>query len=134
MDRELIPSAKLFRGVPYHYAAIAAGDALVLTAGACPLDTAGRVVGQRNVRRQMRQALENLTTTLQEAGCAIDDVVKTSVFVASSAREDLLAAWTEYELLFGADGPPSTLLGVTALGWPEQLVEVEAIALRRCPE
>jgi enamine deaminase RidA (YjgF/YER057c/UK114 family) len=43
--------------VPYHYAAIAPGYALVLTAGACPLDTAGRVVGQGNVRRQMRQAL-----------------------------------------------------------------------------
>jgi|HubBroStandDraft_6_1064221.scaffolds.fasta_scaffold3116958_1 hypothetical protein len=39
MDRELIPTAKLFSGVPYHYAAIAPGDALVLTAGACPLDT-----------------------------------------------------------------------------------------------
>ncbi|MGH3598911.1 MAG: RidA family protein [Pseudonocardiaceae bacterium] len=134
MDRELLSSAKLFSGVPYHYAAIARGDALVLTAGACPLDSAGCVVGHGDIRHQMRQALENLQVTLEQAACAIEDVLKTSVFVASTAREDLSAAWDEYELLFGTDGPPSTLLGVTVLGWPDQLVEVEAIALRRCPE
>jgi hypothetical protein len=34
---------------------------------------------------------------------------------------------------FGTDGPPSTLLGVTMLGYPGQLVEVEAVALRPHP-
>jgi hypothetical protein len=29
---------------------------------------------------------------------------------------------------FGDHDPPSTLLGVTVLGYPEQLVEVEAVA------
>ena len=58
-------------------------------------------------------------------------MVKTTVFVASTSRDDLLQAWNEYESLYGADGPPSTLLGVAMLGWPEQLVEVEAIAARR---
>ena len=31
---------------------------------------------------------------------------------------------------FGAHDAPSTLLGVAALGYPDQLVEVEAVAIR----
>jgi len=30
---------------------------------------------------------------------------------------------------FGSAKPPSTLLGVAMLGYPEQLVEIEAVAL-----
>jgi len=30
----------------------------------------------------------------------------------------------------GTDGPPNTLLGVATLGYPDQLVEIEAVALR----
>jgi hypothetical protein len=31
---------------------------------------------------------------------------------------------------FGRDGPPSTLLGVSLLGFSGQLVEIEAVATR----
>jgi len=30
---------------------------------------------------------------------------------------------------FGEHDAPSTLLGVTVLGWPDQLVEIEAVAI-----
>jgi len=43
-------------------------------------------------------------------------------------RADLLAAWSVVEEEFGTDGPPSTLLGVAALGYEGQLVEIEAVA------
>ena len=131
MTRELINSERLHRGVRYHYAAAATGETLVFTAGACPLDSDGRVVAPGDIPGQTRQALENLTIALREADCRPDDVVKTTVFVLSSAREDLLQAWSEYERVYGADGPPSTLLGVAMLGYPEQLVEIEAVAVRR---
>jgi len=39
-------------------------------------------------------------------------------------------AWRLVEEVFGTQGPPSTLLGVTVLGWPGQLVEIEAVATR----
>jgi enamine deaminase RidA (YjgF/YER057c/UK114 family) len=55
-------------------------------------------------------------------------VVKTTVFVASTESADLATAWREVEQVFGSDGPPSTLLGVTVLGWPDQLFEIEAVA------
>jgi enamine deaminase RidA (YjgF/YER057c/UK114 family) len=131
MTRELINSERLHHDVPYHYAAAATGETLVFTAGACPLDGDGRVVAPGDIPSQTRQALENLHIALHEAACQQRDVVKTTVFVASASRDDLLEAWSEYESVYGADGPPSTLLGVAMLGWPEQLVEVEAIAVRR---
>jgi enamine deaminase RidA (YjgF/YER057c/UK114 family) len=131
MTRQLINSDRLHGGVAYHYAAAATGEALVFTAGACPLDGDGGVVAPGDIPGQARQALRNLKVALQEADCQEDDVVKATVFVASSSREDLLQAWSEYERVFGADGPPSTLLGVAVLGYAEQLVEIEAVAVRR---
>ena len=41
----------------------------------------------------------------------------------------LVAAWNEVAAGFGEHDPPSTLVGVTVLGYPDQLVEIEAIAV-----
>jgi enamine deaminase RidA (YjgF/YER057c/UK114 family) len=76
----------------------------------------------------MRQTLENLVVALRSAGCGLEDVVKTTVYVATNDQADLLAAWELVEERFGSDGPPSTLLGVSVLGFPDQLVEIEAVA------
>jgi enamine deaminase RidA (YjgF/YER057c/UK114 family) len=56
------------------------------------------------------------------------DVVKTTVHVASHDRADLEAAWDVVRRHFGCQGAPSTLVGVTMLGYEGQLEEVEAIA------
>jgi enamine deaminase RidA (YjgF/YER057c/UK114 family) len=77
----------------------------------------------------MRQALGNLRTALEESGATMRDVLKTTVYVASSNRDDLLAAWNEVAGAFGDHDVPSTLLGVAVLGYPGQLVEIEAIAV-----
>jgi enamine deaminase RidA (YjgF/YER057c/UK114 family) len=37
--------------------------------------------------------------------------------------------WDVVAARFGSAKPPSTLLGVAMLGYPDQLVEIEAIAL-----
>jgi hypothetical protein len=57
-------------------------------------------------------------------------VLKSTVYVASSDRADLVAAWEVVRAGFGEHDAPSTLLGVAALGYLDQLVEVEAVALR----
>ena len=48
--------------------------------------------------------------------------------MASGDRTDLVAAWRVMHRRFGSNEPPSSLLGVAALGYPDQLVEVEAVA------
>jgi hypothetical protein len=62
-------------------------------------------------------ALGNLQVALEESGAAIRDVVKTTVYVASGVREDLVAAWDEAAGFFGDHDVPSTLLGVAAIGY-----------------
>jgi enamine deaminase RidA (YjgF/YER057c/UK114 family) len=129
MPVELVRSNRLFSGVPYAYAATAPEIGLIVTAGACPLDDQGRVVAPGDIAAQMRQALDNLRITLEESGAAMRDVLKTTIFVSTSSRDDLVVAWNEVAGGFGDHNPPSTLLGVSVLGFPDQLVEVEAIAV-----
>jgi enamine deaminase RidA (YjgF/YER057c/UK114 family) len=128
MPADLVRSTRLYPGAPYAYAAAAPGTGLVFTAGACPLDEQGAVVAPGDIAAQMRQALANLAATLQEAGGTLADVLKTTVFVASDRREDLVTGWNEVAAAFGDHDAPSTLLGVAVLGYPDQLVEIEAVA------
>jgi enamine deaminase RidA (YjgF/YER057c/UK114 family) len=129
MAVNLVRSTRLFPGAPYAYAARASRGVLIFTAGACPLDEQGQVVAPGDVSAQMRQALQNLRIALEESGATIPDVVKTTVYVASSDRSDLVTAWDEVAGFFGDHDVPSTLLGVAVLGYPGQLVEIEAIAV-----
>lgn len=117
--------------VPYAYATVAPAGRLVLTAGACPIDADGAVVAPDDVAGQAAQVMANLELVLREAGCSLDDVLRTTVWVASRDRADLVTAWQVVRESFGEWDPPSTLLGVTVLGFPGQLVEVEATAVRR---
>ena len=130
MARKLLDTPDLYAGVPYSYAAIVPPGSTVFTAGACPIDAQGRVVSPGDVAGQTRVTLDNLVATLRAAGCGVDDIVKTTVYVASDERSDLHAAWDVVEERFGTDGPPSTLLGVGVLGFTDQLVEIEAVASR----
>ena len=56
-------------------------------------------------------------------------MLKTTVFVASAERADLVAAWDVISAAFGEHDAPSTLLGVSVLGYENQLVEIEAVAV-----
>ncbi|SDX60724.1 Enamine deaminase RidA, house cleaning of reactive enamine intermediates, YjgF/YER057c/UK114 family [Modestobacter sp. DSM 44400] len=129
---ELIRAPALTDQVPYAYAAgAAAGARLVVTAGACPLDEAGRTVAPGNVAAQAEQVMANLTTALAAGGAGLADVLATTVYVASADRRDLVAAWDVVRRVFADHDAPSTLLGVTVLGYPDQLVEVQAVAALR---
>ena len=134
MTVKLVRSSRLYQDAPYAYAATAPGAALIFTAGACPLDEQGLVVAPGDIAAQTRQTLGNLRIALAECGATVRDVVKSTVFVASTRREDLVEAWTEVAAAFGDHDPPSTLLGVAVLGYPDQLVEIEAVAATAGPE
>ena len=103
----------------------------MFTAGACPLDPDGNTVAPGDVSAQAQQVMENLTDALAAADAQLTDVVRTTVYVATQRREDLLTAWEVVRRCFGDHDAPSTLLGVSVLGYPGQLVEVEAVAALR---
>ena len=126
---ELIRAARLSARAPYAYASVARDcSRLVFTAGACPLNGSGETVAPGDYAAQAEQAMANLRVALDAAGARLEDVVKTTVYVASSDQQDLRVAWEVVRRHFGEHDAPSTLLGVAVLGYSDQLVEVEAVA------
>jgi enamine deaminase RidA (YjgF/YER057c/UK114 family) len=125
----LIRSASLSGVAEYAYAAAAAaGSRLIFLAGACPLNQDGSTAAAGDYAGQAAKAFENMRIALADAGASVADVIGTRVLVASGRREDLVAAWAVVRDLFGEHDAPSTLMGVTVLGYKDQLVEIEAVA------
>ncbi|MFD7077193.1 RidA family protein [Nocardioides sp. NPDC059952] len=114
---------------PYAYASVVdSGVRLVFLAGACPLEVDGTTAAVGDYAGQAAKCVETLIGALRAAGATLEDVVNTRVLVASSQRSDLVVAWEVVKDAFGDHDVPSTLMGVTVLGYEDQLVEIEAIA------
>jgi enamine deaminase RidA (YjgF/YER057c/UK114 family) len=112
----------------YAHVVVTSGTRVMMTAGAVPLDAEGNLVGAGDVRAQTRQVLDNLMWQLAAAEATGEDVLKTTVYVASTDRADLAACWEEVQQSPIA-AAASTLLGVALLGYAGQLVEIEAFAV-----
>ena len=105
---------------------------LVIVAGQVGLKADGRVPGD-DVVSQTKQALENVRTVVEAAGCTMRDVVRLQTFLTRAediagfmkARQEVFPAYFPDKVY-----PPNTLLVVGRLVRPELLVEVEAMAVR----
>ena len=125
----LIRAAELSDAAQYAYAATAPKDArLIFLAGACPLNRDGSTAAVGDYAGQAATCIENLEAALAAAGATLTDVISTRVLVASARQSDLGAAWAVVRDAFGDHDVPSTLIGVTVLGYDHQLVEIEAVA------
>lgn len=125
----LIRSSTLSDVAEYAYAATAPKESrLIFLAGACPLNDDGTTAAVGNYAGQAAKCIENLTQALADAGAGLEDVISTRVLVASSNQADLVSAWQVVRDAFDTHDVPSTLMGVTVLGYAHQLVELEAIA------
>jgi enamine deaminase RidA (YjgF/YER057c/UK114 family) len=125
----LIRSASLSAAAEYAYAATAPADSrLIFLAGSCPLNSDGSTYGEGDFAAQAVKCIENMKVALGDADATLEDVIMTRVLVASSDQGDLVTAWKVVRDAFGDHDVPSTLVGVAALGYDRQLVEVEATA------
>jgi enamine deaminase RidA (YjgF/YER057c/UK114 family) len=120
----------LFPPPDYSHAAIVeAGERLVFTAGAVPLDAEGALVGEGDLVTQTGQVLTNLAEALRAAGSDLPHVLASTVYVVATDPADLSTVWEVVRASGLVVGPhTSTLLGVACLGYPGQLVEITAVA------
>lgn len=124
----LIRSESLAK-VSYAYASkVPDGMELLFLAGSCPIDKDGKVSLVNDFEGQAKLCVENLKETLKECGASLLDVAYTRILVASMDRADLVNVWNVISDEFGEHDVPSTLSGVTVLGYDNQLVEIEAVA------
>ncbi len=113
--------------MPYAYAAVAPPGAILFSAGACPLDEEGGLIGPGDPEVQATAALENLKAVLRLHEAGPEHLVRTTIYVVGD-RDDLLRVWEVIANGLAPNRPPSTLLGVSMLGYQDQLVEIDGIA------
>ena len=114
-------------GLPYDYAAVVGPGSQVYTVGACPLDRDGVVVEPGDHRAQAHRAVDNLLAVLDEHGAGPEHLVRTTIYIVGD-RAELSAVWAVVAGRLAPHRPPSSLIGVRALGYPDQLVEIDAVA------
>ncbi len=121
----------------YAHAVMVKGSSLIYTAGGVPLNEKGELIGKGDVLAQTQKVIENLTKVLQEcsvhegaeSGTAKNEVVKITVYVVSNDPATLASVWNEVVRLdLANEETAATLLGVNALGYVDQLVEIEVVA------
>ncbi|MBI2304060.1 MAG: RidA family protein [Chloroflexi bacterium] len=128
MPKEIIKPDKVFdtfsRGFYSH--AIRVGNT-IYCAGQVGRDREGMTVGKGDAGAQAAQAFENLKAVLEAAGASLSDVVKTTTYIVN--RDDHAKVREARRRYFGDALPPSTLIIVAGLAYPEILVEIDATAV-----
>jgi 2-iminobutanoate/2-iminopropanoate deaminase len=109
---------------PYNQA-VKSGHVLY-TSGQLPIDPATGAFVPGGIREQAIQVLENLKAVVESTGSTLDDVIKTTVFLADMA--DFPVVNEIYAEYFNEDNAPARST-VQVAGLPMgALVEIEAIA------
>ena len=98
---------------------------LVYTSGRIPIDPSTGVFAEGGIKEQTRQSLTNVKAILEEAGLTMNNVVKTTVFMADmSDFADMNSVYAEF---FTEPYPARSAVAVKTL--PKgALVEIEVIA------
>jgi enamine deaminase RidA (YjgF/YER057c/UK114 family) len=114
----------------YHHVTVVEAGRTAYLAGQCPLDVDGSLVGPGDHLAQTDQVIRNSLAVLEAVGAGPGEVVRSVIYVVSQDSSVLAAVWAR--LIASKLGPAfstaSTLLGVTALGFTGQLVEVDLTA------
>ncbi len=102
-------------------------NGFVYASGQLPIDPATGAFPEGGVKEQTRQSILNVKSILEEAGLALSNVVKTTVYLADMG--DFAAMNEVYSQFFAQPFPARSAIAVKAL--PKgALVEVEVVAAR----
>jgi len=126
VERRLISSGSALEPKVGYSRAVRVGN-LVFVSGTTATDVRGGAVTLDDPYSQAREILNRIGEALAGAGCGIEDVVQTRIYVTDVERwEEVGRAHGE---VFGEVKPATTIVGVSGLVSPEMLVEIEAVAV-----
>jgi enamine deaminase RidA (YjgF/YER057c/UK114 family) len=108
---------------------VTGAERVVYCAGQAAVDADGTPVHAGDMRAQVDQSFDNLETVLAAAGLSLANVVRLCYYTTDI--DALLANYDAITNRLARAGiqPASTLLGVTRLAFPDNLIEIEATAV-----
>ena len=112
----------------YHHITVVEAGRLAFLAGQCPLAKDGSIA--EGIEAQVDQIAANALAALAAVDATPDQVVRSTIYVASDDRSVLAGVWQRLNEspIAAAFTTASTLLGVAQLGFPGQLVELDLTA------
>ena len=126
MGKEVIKSANAPAAIGPYSQAVRADNTLYCS-GQIAIDPATGALVNESVEAETRQVLENLSAVIEEAGFALSDVVRTTVYMADI--EDYGKINAIYGEFFTDDAPARAAVGVANL--PKHVrVEISCIAVK----
>ncbi len=102
----------------------------VYLSGQIALDPSGTLVGIGDITVQARQCFLNIGAVLTRVGGRMGDVAKLVTYFACPMTPEIRTAyWAVRKEVFGDYRPASSGIQVSALIFPEVMLEIEAIAV-----
>jgi enamine deaminase RidA (YjgF/YER057c/UK114 family) len=98
---------------------------LLIVGGQNGTDSAGAIV-PGGLREQTAQALRTVLAVLAAAGCTQEHVARMTIHLVAPA--DIMDGFAAAQEVWGRHATAITVLQVAALGRPEALVEIDALA------
>jgi len=123
--KEIIATADAPQAIGPYSQAVRVGN-MVFASGQIPLDPATKEFVPGGIAEQTEQVLKNLTAVFAAAGAGLDQIVKTTVFLAD--MNDFTAMNEVYGRYF-AQNPPARATVQAARLPRDAKVEIEAIAV-----
>jgi 2-iminobutanoate/2-iminopropanoate deaminase len=123
--KEIIATEQAPQAIGPYSQAVRAGN-LVFASGQIPLDPATQEFVAGGIAEQTEQVLKNLKAVFAAAGVAMDQIVKTTVYLAD--MNDFTAMNEVYGKYF-AENPPARATVQAARLPKDARVEIEAIAV-----
>ncbi|GIP59020.1 RidA family protein [Paenibacillus woosongensis] len=90
-------------------------------------DMQSTLVGAGDIEAQTRQTLENLDRVLEGFGAAKSNLAYVEIYL-TNVKEHFEPCIQLFKQYMGQQRPAGSLIGVTSLAFPEQLIEISAIA------
>ncbi len=121
-----VASGRPLESLAHYSRALRVGDT-VLQSGTTAIDRQGNVRGEGDVARQVDAIMRIAEWSMGKAGGRLDDVVRSRIYVTDVAVSD--AAARAVARHFSDARPAATLVQVSGLARPTQLVEIELDAI-----
>lgn len=123
--REIISTESAPGAIGPYSQAVKAGN-MVFCSGQIPIDPATGEFVSNDVAAQTEQVLKNLTAVLEAAGAGLNDVVKTTVFLAD--MNDFAAMNEVYARYFDENKPARATVQAARLP-RDARIEIECVAV-----